>query len=261
LRNTSIKNKKIIRRQTEMITRRGAFFVANSRFSASQITGSGAPAENVFVLHNGVDTSLFRPDPRSAGLSAMRASWGLGRSDVIFLFVAHNLVLKNFQLLRDVFERLAKLSERAKLVIVGKHRPRRIPGNCVYAGEIYDMPLCYQACDCLVHPTFFDSCANVVFESMSTGLPVIASDVCGADELVEEGKSGFILPVSGDDNGIEEIWLNKILLLSEDGEMRKNMGDSARDAMLGNEFERYVTRLEAIIETVIERKAGYGRQE
>ena len=30
-------------------------------------------------------------------------------------------------------------------------------------------------------------------------------------------------------------------------------------SMLGNEFEGYVTRLEAIIEMVIERKAGHGR--
>ena len=258
-RNSSIKNRKIIRRQSEMIMRRGAFFVANSRFSASQITGAGAPTENVFVLHNGVDTSLFSPALRTTEPDALRASWGLERSNIAFLFVAHNLVLKNFKLLKEVFERLAKLSKRARLVVAGKHRPARMPGNCIYAGEIYDMPLCYRACDCLVHPTFFDSCANVVFESMSTGLPAVVSNVCGADELVENEKSGFTLPVTGNEREIIEIWFDKIHLLSENKEMRKGMGHSARKAMLGNEFEGYVTRLEAIIEMVIERKAGHGR--
>lgn len=259
LRNSSIKNRKIIRRQSEMIVRRGAFFVANSRFSASQITGAGAQAENVFVLHNGVDTSLFSPALSAVEQDALRASWGLERADIAFLFVAHNLVLKNFKLLKEVFERLQKLSQRVRLVVAGKHRPGRMPGNCIYAGEIYDMPLCYRACDCLVHPTFFDSCANVVFESMSTGLPVIVSNVCGADELVEHDKSGFTLPVTGDDREIKKIWFNKIHLLSENVEMRKAMGDSARKAMLGNDLGGYVTRFEAVIEMVLERKAGHGR--
>ncbi len=257
LRNRSAKNKRIICKQTEMIMRRGAFFVANSRFSASQITGTGAPPERVFVLHNGVDTSLFRPARGASEAEALRESWGLGPSDVAFLFVAHNLVLKNLSLLRDVFEKIAKFSERTRLVIVGKHRPRRMPANCIYAGEIFEMPLCYRACDCLVHPTFFDSCANVVFESMASGLPVIVSNVCGADELVEEVKSGFILPVSGDAKQIEDVWIDRILLVSEKAGLRKNMGDSARKAMMENTFDEYVTRLEAIIATVIRRKAGY----
>jgi glycosyltransferase involved in cell wall biosynthesis len=132
-----------------------------------------------------------------------------------------------------------------------------MPTNSVYAGELSDMVACYQAADCLAHPTFFDSCANVVLEAMSTGLPVATSNVCGAHELVEDGKSGFVLAVTGKKSEIREQWLKTLQRLGTDEGLRRHMGAAGREAMLNNDFGHYVTRLEAFMRLVLERKKGH----
>ena len=129
-----------------------------------------------------------------------------------------------------------------------------MPPNGVYAGELSDMVTCYQAADVLAHPTFFDSCANVVFEAMSTGLPVAVSNVCGAHELVEEGQSGFVLAVTGKRKEIRDQWLKTFQLLGGDEVLRRRMGAAGREAMVRNDFGIYVTRLEGVMKRVLERK-------
>jgi UDP-glucose:(heptosyl)LPS alpha-1,3-glucosyltransferase len=254
LRSRSIKHKAIIRKQGEMLRRHGAFFLANSHFAADQIVAAGAMPEAVAVLHNGVDTNLFRPEKGKEAAERLRGTWGLSPSDVAVLFIAHNLLLKNFALLKDIFHQLASRSPRMKLIVVGKRKPSLMPPNAVYAGELSDMATCYQAADGLAHPTFFDSCANVVLEAMSTGLPVAASNVCGAHELVEEGKSGFVLAVTGKKKEVTNQWLKKLQVLGEDDGLRRRMGAAGREAMLGNDFGYYVSRLEGIMKQVLERK-------
>ena len=256
LRSRSPKHRAIIRKQSIMLRRPGAFFLANSRFAADQVIAAGAKPEAVDVLHNGVDTGLFRPAKGKEATDRLRATWGLKPSDMAVLFVAHNLLLKNFALLRDMFRELASRSPGMKLIVVGKRKPSLMPPNSVYAGELSDMVTCYQAADCLVHPTFFDSCANVVLEAMSTGLPVVVSDVCGAHELVEEGKSGFVLTVTGKKREIRDQWLKTLQALGTDETLRRGMGAAGREAMVRNDFGVYVTHLEGFMRQVLKRKKG-----
>jgi len=257
LRSRSPKHRDIIRKQSEMLRRPGAFFLANSRFAADQVIAAGARPEAVAVLHNGVDTGMFCPAQGREAADRLRATWGLAPTDVAVLFIAHNLLLKNFALLREIFRKLASQAPHMKLIVVGKRTPSFMPTNSVYAGELSDMVACYQAADCLAHPTFFDSCANVVLEAMSTGLPVATSNVCGAHELVEDGKSGFVLAVTGKKSEIREQWLRTLQRLGTDDGLRRRMGAAGREAMLNNDFGHYVTRLEAFMRLVLERKKGH----
>ena len=258
LRSRSPKHRAIIRKQAEMLRRPGAFFLANSRFAADQVVAAGARPEAVGVLHNGVDTGMFRPARGKEAADRLRARWGLGPSDVAVLFIAHNLLLKNFALLRDIFQELASRSPEMKLIVVGKRKPSLMPPNSVYAGELSDMVTCYQAADCLVHPTFFDSCANVVLEAMSAALPVVVSNVCGAHELVGEGQSGFVLTVTGKKREIREQWLKTLQVVCGDEVLRRRMGAAGREAMVRNDFGIYVTRLEGFMKQVLERKRDRG---
>ena len=259
LRSRSPKHRAIIRKQGEMLRRPGAFFLANSRFAADQVVAAGARAEAVAVLHNGVDTGMFRPAKGKEAVDRLRSRWGLSPSDVAVLFIAHNLLLKNFALLRDIFQGLASRYPGMKLIVVGKRKPSLMPPNSVYAGELSDMVTCYQAADFLAHPTFFDSCANVVLEAMSAGLPVATSNVCGAHELVEEGKSGFVLPVTGKKREVRDEWMKTLQVLGTDEVLRRRMGAAGREAMLGNDFGYYVTRLEGFMKQVLERKKRHDR--
>lgn len=254
LRARSPKHRAIIEKQRRMLTNPEALFLANSGFTARQAVEAGADEKAVKVLHNGVDTEFFRPGTGKEQREAIRRKWGLVSTDVAVLFVAHNLLLKNFALVRGLFRRLAPKHPSLKLVVIGKRRPRRMPAGAVYAGERPDMAACYRAVDCLIHPTFYDSCANVVLEAMSSGLPVLASDVCGAHELIEDGHSGFVLPVVGNGQDVFSRWLERLGSVGDDSRLRERLGTAAREAALQNDFGRYVRNLEGFMKQVVQRK-------
>lgn len=246
------KHRIIINSQQELLKHSASIFLANSRMTADQAIAAGAKNTTVSVLHNGVDTKLFCPKNREDKHAMnLREAWGLSSNDVAVLYVAHNHRLKNLSVLRRAFTRLAGSFPHIRLVVIGKRPPHRMPPNTIYAGEHEDMPACYQAADCLAHPAFFDSCANVVLEAMSCGLPVVVSDSCGANELVHQGRSGFVLPVAGNQDATVARWTQQLLSVCRDTRIRKRLGAAAREAMLENDLEHYVTRFENFLQKAL----------
>jgi len=238
-------HRQISSRQHRLLTNPAAWFLPNSSFCAGQARAGGANPERIITLHNGVDTKRFTAE--TGNRSKLRTEWGLGDNDVAFLFIAHNLRLKNYSLLAKIFKQLEASQPDFKLLIAGKHAPRSMPENCRYIGKPADMPDAYHAADVLLHPTYYDSCANVVLEAMSSGLSVAVSNRCGADELIEHGKNGFVLPVTGEHHLVTESWLSLIQQLGSDAQQRKFIGSRARKLMLQHDFDAYIDRFESIL--------------
>jgi glycosyltransferase involved in cell wall biosynthesis len=60
-------------------------------------------------------------------------------------------------------------------------------------------------------------------EAMAVGLPVVAYDVRGCNDLVVDGETGFLVPF-GDVHGLAD----KLALLAEDPDERHRMGEAGR---------------------------------
>ncbi len=88
-----------------------------------------------------------------------------------------------------------------------------------FAGESDDIGAALTCADVSVLTSIKEGCSNVVLESMAAGLPVVATDVGGNAELLEEGVSGFLLP-AGDADGIAR----RIVELLEDEGLARRMG-------------------------------------
>ncbi|MEL0120217.1 MAG: glycosyltransferase family 4 protein, partial [Opitutae bacterium] len=72
----------------------------------------------------------------------------------------------------------------------------RLPGILVRPGSIIQHGLkeVYGNASLQVHPSLSDGFGYVVQEAMAAGLPVIVTDTTGAADIVEHGRSGFIVP-------------------------------------------------------------------
>ncbi len=237
------KHRREIRRETELLHNPGATFLAISQFVADQAVAAGAAPASVCVLHNGVDTTRFSPTGAAAHREAIRAEWGAAPAQTVFLFIAHNLRLKNLALLRRVFDRVSAAGSAVKLVVVGKRRPAFRAPYLVYAGTTASIEQFYAAADALLHPSFFDSFGNVVLEAMSCGLPVAVSDCCGVSELVTDGEDGRILPV-GDGSRTAAAWQGVVERWTGDRELRQLLGGAARHTAAQHSLACYVERVD-----------------
>ncbi|MDL0128081.1 glycosyltransferase family 4 protein [Halobacterium salinarum] len=82
-----------------------------------------------------------------------------------------------------------------------------------------DVPRVLAASDVLVLPSFREGTPRVITEAMASGLPVVATDIAGIPEQVEDGENGYLVS-TGDSGALAE----RLEELLADGELRERMG-------------------------------------
>ncbi|MDT8274107.1 MAG: glycosyltransferase family 4 protein, partial [Desulfomonilia bacterium] len=70
-----------------------------------------------------------------------------------------------------------------------RNKARELEERVIFGGRSSDLEKIYPACDCLVHPSFYDACSLVVLEALASGIPVITT--------FSNGASMFVLPEYG----------------------------------------------------------------
>ena len=195
------------------------------------------------VVHNGVDADRFAPQDGALA----RRELGLRPGDPVVGMFASFKPQKNHSLLLRAAVRVLRAVPEATFLFVGDELYKGmsdsvafkkavsalvdqlgIRDRCVFAGNRADVERIYCACDCTVLPSLFEGTPNVVLESMSCGVPVVATDVSDNSYIVREGETGFIVPV--DD---ETLMAERIVSLLQDPGIRRQMGTRAREWVLG----------------------------
>jgi UDP-glucose:(heptosyl)LPS alpha-1,3-glucosyltransferase len=163
--------------------------------------------ERIRVIYNGVDIERFTPSARDRYREKTRRDLGVGDA-VLFLMLAHNLLLKNADSTIRAVAKLTAAGARLRLVIAGGKKPERfiklaqklgIARLVTFLSQVDPLPY-YAAADVFVHPTWYDPCSLVTLEASSCGLPVITSRFNGAAELMTDGKEGFLINDPGNIN-------------------------------------------------------------
>lgn len=130
-----------------------------------------------------------------------------------FLFVGRLAEVKNLPLLLDAYGSYKRNGGLRNLEIVG-HGPMetslkasvqraRLEDSVQFFGfQPYDsIPAWYARAACLILPSVSEPWGLVVNEAMASGLPLIVSDRCGcADNLVEDGRNGYLFPAKDADS-------------------------------------------------------------
>ena len=184
----------------------GPQIIANSKMVRRHILEHYAvPEDRIHVIYNGVDTDRFSPSNREKDRAEMRREFGAKESDTVLLFMANNFRLKGLGSLVRALGELRDLGEKLRLAVVGRGRARRyrklakrlgMSDRITFLGPMTDPERAYAGADMLVHPTFYDPCANVTLEAMASGLPVVTSIYNGAGELIHPGVEGDVIDPS-----------------------------------------------------------------
>jgi len=70
-----------------------------------------------------------------------------------------------------------------------------VKDNIIFTGYFPDkkLPKLYQAADIFAFSTFYENLPFAVLEALSTGLPVVTTNVGGIPEMIDDGKNGFLV--------------------------------------------------------------------
>jgi UDP-glucose:(heptosyl)LPS alpha-1,3-glucosyltransferase len=206
--------------------------VCNSRMVQDEIVSHfGLPRERLPVIYNAVDGERFRPAVQAGLRSPKRAAMALPDRGFVLLLVGSGFARKGVAMLLAA---LAGLPETAFAVIVGgdKHLAHyqdmahslKVASRVRFTGPVEDVRPYYAAADAFVLPTLYDPFPNACLEAMACGLPVVTSAKCGAIDLIQSGKNGFV--VDALDLSLLTLTLQRLM----QGDARA-MGETARAAV------------------------------
>jgi glycosyltransferase involved in cell wall biosynthesis len=193
--------------RTWLLLRLYSGYLSVGRHALLYLRRFGVPPSRIFVSPHAVDNDFFASSAsrhrEAAARAAARASWGLGPSDFVVLFVGK---LEAEKRLGDVIHAMAKLAPWASLLVVGSGESAgswqslavRLGVRAGWAGFLNQSELgrAYAAADCLALPSERESWGLVVNEALATGLPCVVSDRVGcAPDLIGRGETGDIYPM------------------------------------------------------------------
>jgi len=185
--------------------------------------------DKISVIPLGVDTEIFKP------------SMNKNKEYLEILFVGSLYKLKGVKYLIKSLKHVIDEEKNVKLRIVGEGPEKdnlklltqylKLKNHVSFEGFIPHNKIVkyYQNCDIFCFPTLGEPFGKAVIEAMSCGKPVIASNRGGPKEIVENEKTGFLVPPQN-----IGLFAEKILKLLRDGKLRRIMGREARKRVLEN---------------------------
>ncbi len=235
--------------------------VANSRYTAASLLRA-APHAHVEVVHNPVD--IQRWDPARIDRAQARELVPGVNGRLLLGVVAQLSPWKGQDTAIAALQGLAENGLDAQLVLIGSAKfvanatrfdNERYVGELrariahagledrvTWLGEREDVPQLMRALDVLLLPSWEEPFGRAVIEAMAMGVPVIATNVGGPAEIIEDGREGYLLPPRE-----PRAWAQAVARLAENPDLRAEMGRAGR-ASVARAFtiERHVEAMLAV---------------
>jgi glycosyltransferase involved in cell wall biosynthesis len=215
--------------------------VFNSRSTLVAFAGDRVPPP-WSVVHNGVDLPAAQGRPlRPDGVMVV------GWAGDMRPHKRPELFLKSFALARQQVSGLRAVVDGDGLLLESARRTAAdlgIAQAVTFEGRVPDIAQFYAVADIVVSTSEREGFGLVIAGGMAAGLPVVAPNVGGVPELIENEVTGFL--VRGDD---PRAYADRIVALATDASLRARIGAAARDRV-ANHFtiDRYRDEMVRLLE-------------
>jgi glycosyltransferase involved in cell wall biosynthesis len=221
------------------------FMIACSNGVAQSLIKEGIKKNKVFVIHNTTEIPAYLS---TISRSIIRNEFGLNDKIVLGISSWFHKERKGFDIL---FETFSKLNDRFILLIIGipKSNQKEVleyantfniaEEKIIMPGFIDNIFEYYKAMDIFLLPSRSEGFSLALLEAAASGLPIIASNIPGNDEFIENNKNGLLFNIS-DPGDLTQY----ILRLSNDKIFANELGKNAAETF-NNEFKisRYGEKL------------------
>lgn len=221
--------------------------IANSESVRRLLISSGIPAASIEVISPGIDLPAELPtgDTRSRA----RARWGFTSDHFVVGHAGAFTHEKGQDVTLEAALLLLPRLPQLRMLLAGDGPERSNPrmkelinqttGIAVLPGFLDDLSEFYAALDLFIMPSRSEGWGLTVLHAMANGLAVIASDVGGLPEVVERGKTGWLLPADS-----PPVLANAIEAAAADPACLSEFGRNARERARQFSMERTVEQTE-----------------
>jgi len=241
--------------------------IAISDYVAGRLDAVGVSRGNVVTIHDGIDVGQLEKSDVTA--SDIRKEFGIPPGAPILCEIGNIRRWKGQHVAVEAMRHLVGRHKDARLFIVGEisNSPKdveylkelkELAGKCgvdknvVFTGYRKDALSILSQSDVMVHTSIFpEPMGRVILEGMVFRKPVVASNHGGPVEILEDGKSGFLV-----EPGNPETLAERISFLLENGDAARRIGEAARERVeekfgIGSNMKR----LEEVYDSLLAEKS------
>jgi glycosyltransferase involved in cell wall biosynthesis len=189
------------------------------------------PARAAIIRGSGVDTTRFRPQ--------------VGETQPLILFASRLTHEKGISELLEGFGLLRKRGCKASLILAGSPDPgnpssvsaedlanwTRQNSDVQFIGHVEDIEPLIARSRVVVLPSYREGTPRILLEAAAMAKPLVATDVPGCREIVENGKNGFLVPAQN-----AEAIADALETLLDSKDLCETMGRAGRQKVL-DEFD------------------------
>jgi len=199
----------------------------------------------IIIPGSGVNIEKYKPAERTKKDNIIK-----------FLFIGRLMKEKGIQEYLQVAEKLTEKNSNVEFQILGSYEEEKyktiIEQNTnkriKYLGTSNDVRNEISEVDCIVNPSYHEGMSNVLLEGAAMGKPLLASNISGCKEIIDNGANGYLYEPKSSKSLEEAI----VKFIDLDEEERKKMGKLSRKKV-ENEFDRtivigeYMKAIESIL--------------
>jgi len=225
-----LERRRLSEKRREYIKNHVDGFVVISHEIDDELAGMGIEKERRHLIPNGVDADQYVPVSPD-GKKKLRQELGLPDGPIL-VFMGRLAPEKRVNLLVEIWQQVRESFPDATLLILGagpeEENLRAAAGEGVNLwGGVDDVIPFLQASDVFVLPSVAEGFSVAILEALSCGVPVIASRVGGATDVIQHQKNGWI--VEPDD---KTQLLEAVLALFGDDSLRHELSQAGRQTIM-----------------------------
>ena len=222
-----------VRADKWMAERAGRVLTVSEAARQYMLDVDGIRRDDIEVVYLGFDFEQMTPNAEKR--AATRADFGFTDDDLVIGYVANFASGKGHVQLINAFDEVKRQIPNAKLILAGRGKLKEVEDTVgrlglgrriVFAGWQDDVSLVYNAMDIFVQPSLSEAFSQVLIEAMGCRLPVIATKVGGAAEVIENEVNGIL--IEPDD---PQAIAREVIRLAEDKKLRSAIAERGMNSV------------------------------
>lgn len=223
-------------------------FAVSEEVRTSIVSVLGPRSPQVEVLHHGIDLT---PQTGSDAVADLRTELGIGPDDPIIGTVANLKHHKGHSVFMKAMGEIRRAVPDVRWILIGggplkdeietSVRTLDLEGHVFVLGSRSDARKLIPSFDIFVLPSLHEGLPMALLEAMVAACPIVATEVGGIGEVLEDGREGILVPPND-----QAALARAVVTLLKDPDRARSLGHAARERSQRYDIRKTVRRIETV---------------